>query len=159
MESNIDEHETRRLIILDGINRGIPYSEIAAELGVHLWVVMGDLRKMKHDRDPALKEAYMKAEERTQTEKRKLANIPDEKFHMMTGMTLKEKTFRNMISFYKPELLKIARSENESEAIRKLPNSVRRTLKHNGIIVQGWKTPELSEIALTHLSRNRSIHS
>jgi hypothetical protein len=159
MISNVQEQEERRVSIIDGINRGMPFSEIAAELGVHLWVVKGDIGRMRHDRDPELKEAYRMAEERIQTMKRKKANLPDEMFHMMTGMTLKEKTFKNMISFYKPELMKIIRSENESEAIRKLPDSVKRTLKNNGIIAQGWKTPEITIIARTRLTRVKSVNS
>jgi hypothetical protein len=159
MVSDIEEQEMRRIIIIDGINSGISYSKIAAKLGVNLWVVMGDIKRMRHDRDPGLNDAYVKAEERIQAMKRKKANLPDERFQMMTGMTLKEKSFRNMMSFYKPELMRIIRSENESKAIGKLPNSVKRTLKHNGIIIHGWKTPEISELALTHLSQSRPVNT
>ena len=159
MISNIREQEARRISIIDGINNGIPCSRIAAKLGVHLWVVMGDIRRMRHDRDPALKEAYRMAEERVQIEKRKVANKQDERFHMMAGMSLKEKTFSNMMSFYRPELMKILRSENECEAIRKLPESVKRTLKNNGIIAQGWRTPEITALARTHLTRVKSLNS
>ena len=159
MISNVQEQEERRVSIIDGINRGMPFSEIAAELGVHLWVVKGDIRRMRHDRDPELKEAYRMAEERVQIEKRKVANKQDERFHMMAGMSLKEKTFSNMMSFYRPELMKILRAENEGEAIRKLPDSVKRTLKNNGIIAQGWKTPEITIIARTRLTRVKSVNS
>jgi len=51
------EHEKRRLIILEGINGGIENSEIAAKLGVPLWVVRRDLKKMRYNRDPELKKA------------------------------------------------------------------------------------------------------
>ena len=159
MISDIQEQEERRISIIDGINRGMPVSEIAAELGVHLWVVKGDIGRMRHDRDPELKEAYRMAEERIQTMKRKKANLPDEMFHMMAGMSLKEKTFSNMMSFYRPELMKILRSENECEAIRKLPDSVKRALKHNGIIARGWRAPEITELARTHLTRSKSANS
>jgi transposase len=159
MVSDTKEQEARRMGIINGINNGIPCSKIAAKLGVRLRVIKSDIKRMRHDRDPALKKAYLKAEERVQSEKRKQANLPDERFQMMTGMTLKEKTFRNMLSFYKPELMEIIRSENESEAIGKLSNSVKRTLKHNGIIIQGWKTPEISELARKHLSQSRSVYS
>lgn len=145
------EHEKRRLIILEGIDGGIENSEIAAKLGVPLWVVRRDLKKMRYNRDPELKKAYRKAQERVQTKKQIIANSLGERFHRMTGMTFKEKTFNNMMSFYKPELTKIINAENECAAIRDLPNSVRKTLKRNGIIAQGWKTPEITEHARAHL--------
>jgi len=145
------EHEKRRLIILEGIDGGIENSEIAAKLGVPLWVVRRDLKKMRYNRDPELKKAYRKAQERVQTKKQIIANSLGDRFHRMTGMTFKEKTFNNMMSFYKPELTKIINAENECAAIRDLPNSVRKTLKRNGIIAQGWKTPEITEHARAHL--------
>jgi len=150
MMKNI-EHEKRRLIILEGIDGGIENSEIAAKLGVPLWVVRRDLKKMRYNRDPELKKAYRKAQERVQTKKQIIANSLGDRFHRMTGMTFKEKTFNNMMSFYKPELTKIINAENECAAIRDLPNSVRKTLKRNGIIAQGWKTPEITEHARAHL--------
>jgi len=153
MTSSIQELETRRLNILDGINEGFAYSKIADKLGVHLWVVMNDLKRMRHNRDPELKQVIRKAQELAQEKKRSIANQPAERFHRMTGMTFKEKTFNNMMSFYKPELVKILKSDNECAAIRDLPKSVRRTLKHNGIIAQGWRTPEITTIARTYLTR------
>jgi len=136
------EHEKRRLIILEGINGGIENSEIAAKLGVPPWVVR---------RDPELKKAYRKAQERVQAKKQRSTTSLAKRFQRMTGMTFKEKTFNNMMSFYKPELTKILNAENECAAIRDLPNSVRKTLKRNGIIAQGWKTPEITEHAREHL--------
>jgi len=159
MTSSIQEFETRRLNILDGINEGFAYSKIADRLGVHLWVVMSDLKRMRHNRDPELKQAMSKAQERVQEKKRSVANRPEERFHRMTGMTFKEKTFNNMMSFYKPELVKILKSDNECDAIRDLPKSVRRTLKHNGIIAQGWRTPEITALARTYLTRAPSANS
>jgi hypothetical protein len=58
-----------------------------------------------------------------------------------------------MMSFYEPELMKILESKNECDAIRDLPKSVRRTLKHNGIIVHGWRTPEITALARALLTR------
>jgi len=153
MSSNIQEQETRRLHILEGINEGFAYSKIAAKLGVHTWVVMRDLKRMRHNRDPELKQAIRKGQERVQVKKQSAASLPDKRFHSMTGMTLKEKTFNNMMTFYEPELTKILKSNNECAAIRDLPKSVRRTLKHNGIIVQGWRTPEITALARTYLTR------
>jgi hypothetical protein len=144
MTISIQEQETRRLDILEGIIGGLANSNIAVKLGVPLWVVRRDLKRMRYNRDPELKQAYMKAEEQIQAKEQSIANLPGERFHRMTGMTFKEKTFNNMMSFYKPELRKILKAENESAAIRDLPNSVRKTLKRNGIIAQGWKTPEIT---------------
>jgi IS30 family transposase len=159
MVSSIQELETRRLNILDGINGGFAYSKIADKLGVHLWVVMSDLKRMRHNRDPELKQAFRKAQAQVQAKKQSVARIPDERFHRMTGMSLKEKTFSNMMSFYEPELMKILESKNECAAIRDLPKSVRRTLKHNGIIVTGWRTPEITALARTYLTRVPSANS
>ncbi|MBN2334921.1 hypothetical protein JXL21_05135 [Candidatus Bathyarchaeota archaeon] len=152
MTINIQEQETRRLDILDGINGGYANSEIAVKLGVPLWVVRRDLKRMRHNRDPELKQAYRKAEEQVQAEKQSIASLPDERFQRMTGMTFKEKTFNNMMSFYRPELRKILEAENECAAIRDLSDSVRKTLKRNGIIAQGWKTPEITAHARAYLT-------
>jgi len=159
MTSSIQELETRRLNILDGINEGFAYSKIADKLGVHLWVVMSDLKRMRHNRDPELKQAFSKAQELVKAKKQSVASRPDERFHHMTGMSLKEKTFSNMMSFYEPELVKILESKSECDAIRELPKSVRRTLKHNGIIVKGWRTPEITALARTYLTRAPSANS
>ena len=153
MSSSIQELETRRLNIIEGINGGFAYSKIAERLGVRLWVVMRDLKRMRHNRDPELKQAYMKAQEQAQAKKQSVARLSDERFRSMTGMTLKEKTFSDMMSFYEPELIKILESKNECDAIRDLPKSVRRTLQHNGIIVQGWKIPEITPLARIYMIR------
>jgi len=159
MTISIQEQETRRLDILKGIIGGFANSKIAAKLGVPLWVVRRDLKRMRYNRDPELKQAYMKAQEQVQAKKQSVASLPDERFHRMTGMTFKEKTFNNMISFYKPELRKILKAENECTAIRDLPNSIRKTLKRNGIIAQGWKVPEITAHARAYLTGVPSMNS
>lgn len=151
MMNDTQEQETRRLDILDGINDGYGNTKIADKLGVPLWVIIHDLKRMRHNRDPELKQAYKKAEELFLAEKKIAANVPEERFQNMTGMSLKEKTFNNMMIFYKPELMKVIRSESECDAIRDLPNSVRKTLKRNGIIAQGWKSPEITATARQYL--------
>jgi len=159
MTIRIQEQETRRLDILEGIILGFANSKIAAKLGVPLYVVRRDLKRMRYNRDPELKQAYIKAEEQVQANKQSIANLPGERFHRMTGMTFKEKTFNNMMSFYKPELRKILKAENECAAIRDLPNSVRKTLKRNGIIAQGWKVPEITAHARAYLTGISSVNS
>jgi hypothetical protein len=159
MTNSIQEQETRRLDILKGIVGGFANSKIAAKLGVPLWVVRRDLKRMRHNRDPELKQAYREAQEQVQANKQSIAGLPDERFHRMTGMTFKEKTFNNMMSFYRPELRKILEAENECAAIRELPNSVRKTLKRNGIIAQGWKVPKITAHARAHLTGVPSANS
>ncbi len=63
----------------------------------------------------------------------KIYTKQEEMFLGMTGMTLQEKTFRNMIDFYKSELMEIMKAADQSAAIRVLPKSDRRTMLHNGI--------------------------
>ena len=150
--SNI-ERAARRLTILDGINGGITRLKIAEKLGVPRSVVNQDLSRMQRIKDPELKKAYGKARERVQAKKLAVSNRPGEKFQRMTGMTFKEKTFNNMMSFYGPELSKILKSENEYDAIRELSKSVRKTLKRNGIIAKVRKNSELTRLARTYLSR------
>ena len=101
----------------------------------------------------------MRAKERVQAKKQVIVSSLGERFHRMTGMTFKEKAFNNMMSFYKPELTKILNAENECAAIRELPKSVRKTLKRNGIIAQGWKTPEITEHARAYLTGVPSVNS
>ncbi|MFC1803087.1 hypothetical protein ACFL0D_03865 [Thermoproteota archaeon] len=152
MTSNIQEQEMRRLDIIDGINRGIAYTKIAARLGVPIRVVKRDLQRMKCNRDSKLKQAYSYAREQAQVKKQLIADLPNQRFHSMTGMTFKEKTFSNMMSFYGPELREILKAENEREAIRDLPSSVRKTLRRNGIIAQVYKSPQITADARTYLT-------
>ena len=159
MTNSIQEQEKRRPIILEGIIGGFAKSKIAVKLGVPLWVVRRDLKRMRYNRDPELKQAYKEAEEQVQAKGQLVTSILGERFQRMTGMTFKEKTFNNMMSFYKPELRKILKAENECAAIRDLPNSVRKTLKRNGIIAQGWKTPEITAHARAYLTGVPSVNS
>jgi type IV secretory pathway TrbD component len=159
MTDIIRGREKRRLAILDGINGGFANSKIAAKLGVQLWVVMSDLKRMRHNRDPELRQAIRKAREDAQAKKQSVASLPDERFNRMTGTTFKEKSFSNMMSFYKPELRKILRSEDECAAIRDLPNSVRKSLKRNGIIGNSLGTLEITAFARTCLTPASSVDS
>jgi hypothetical protein len=116
--------------------------------------VRGTLRRMRINGDSELKQAYVKAQEHVK--KQSAASLSDEKFHRMTGMTFKEKTFSNMMSFYRPELMKILRSKDECAEIRDLPKSVRRTLKHNGIIAH-FRVPYITAHARSYLTRVPSV--
>lgn len=157
MLKNTVERRKRRPVILHGISQDLKQSEIATKLGVNRWVIMNDLRYMQYYGDPELKEA-MEAQKHIQ-EKKRLASIRekkyaihDERFQNMTGMTLKEKSFRNMIDFHKRELMKILKSKDQNSAIMKLPKSIIRTLIHNGIITKERHTREISLNALEYLS-------
>jgi len=59
----------------------------------------------------------------------------NEIFLHMTGITLEEKSFRNMIDFYKSELIEIVNAEDQSAAIMALPKGDRITMLHNGILI------------------------
>jgi hypothetical protein len=76
----------------------------------------------------------------------------------MTGMTFQEKTRNNMMFFYRPELRKILKSKNEENAIRELPNSVKKTMKRNGIISTGWKRLEITAYARAYLTGKPSVN-
>ena len=155
--SNI-ERAARRLTILDGINGGITRFKIAEKLGVSHLVVKRDLNVMRRRKDPELKQAYIKGRERVLAKKLAVSNRPGEKFQRMTGMTFKEKTFNNMMSYYGPELRKILKAESEGDAIRDLPASIKKTLKRNGIITLKWKVPKITAYARTCLTGIPSLN-
>lgn len=147
----------RRPIILKGISQDLKHSEIAAQLGVNRWVIMNDLRYMQYNGDSELKQAQeaqrqIRAKKRSITIRDKTYIKHNERFLRMTGMTLQEKTFRNMIDFYKPELLKILKSNEQSAAIMNLPKNIRRTLMHNGIITDGRHHREIASDARKYLT-------
>jgi hypothetical protein len=123
--SNILNHqEKRRSIILKGISKGLKPSEIATQLNVNLRIVTSDLKKMRYQKDPKLKQALKKAQEQIKEKKPSITSIQEERFLKMTGMTLEEKTLQNMIHFYKPELIKILQSDDQADAISKLPKDM-----------------------------------
>ncbi len=146
----IHERQERRIIILKGINQGLKHSEIATQLGVNRRVILNDLRFMRNNGDPELKEAH-KAQEQIRVNKPSVASMNSERFLNMTGMTFQEKSFRNMIDFNKHVLMKILNSKNQHAAIMRLPKNTRRTLKNNGIITSGWNKCEITLKTLDYL--------
>lgn len=155
MTNSNDKRNERRLIILKGLNDGLSKERIAEELGVHPRIVRRDLTRMHRRRDPELRKALSNAQEHVLAEKERIRNKAGERFKHITGMTFEEKTFENMMKFYLPEIRKIMRSKKQDVAIRALPGSVVKTLKRNGIIVQGRKTPHVTSKAMTHLANRR----
>jgi hypothetical protein len=151
MTTQRNDQEKRRPIILEGLSRNMKTSEIASQLGVKKWVIKRDIRKMRYNRNPKLKRAYKTADEAKEKNMRSKANRAEEKFQDMTGMTLEEKTFLNMLHYYRPELVKILSSNDENPAINKLASSTKRCLKKHGIIVTGWKESEITPKARKYL--------
>jgi hypothetical protein len=149
--------QKRRPIILEGISRDLKHSEIASQLGVNRWVIINDLRLMRNHGDTELRQAR-RAQEQIQTKKQsalmgeKKSVIHNERFLRMTGMTLQERSFRNMIDFNRHELMKILRSKDQNAAIFRLPKSIRKTLVRNGIITKGWHGREITTNALEYLT-------
>jgi hypothetical protein len=147
------ERQRRRQVILEGISRDIKQSNIAAQLGVSRWVIKNDVKYMHINRDPELKRA-IDGREKVRAEKRPdVASASEKKFMNMTGMTLKEKSFRNMIDFYKSSLTVIMNAKDQNAAIMRLPKSVRGPLTRNGIITKGWHDREITSNALEYLAK------
>jgi len=151
MLNNVHEPEERRLVILEGINHDLNSSEIAAKLGVERWIVRKDLKSMKYNRDPELIRAYKDQFTRAIANKRSASKLSDERFHTMTGMTFQEKTFDNMMNFYRPELIRVIESRDETVAITNLDKSIQRVLKHNDIISGGKNRRRITSKARAHL--------
>jgi hypothetical protein len=76
----------------------------------------------------------------------------------MTGITLQEKSFRNMIDFNKYELLNILKSNDQHAAIMSLPENIKKTLKRNGIITKRWQDNEISDRAQEYLTIKNPAH-
>lgn len=155
MSNTIQDRADRRVIILEGMNKGLTNDTIAENLGVSPIVIRKDLNRMRKRKDPELREAKRNAEEIVLDKREKKANRPNERFQESTGMTFQEKTFQNMMTFYGPEIKKILRAAVESDEIRKLPNSARKAMKRNGIIAQGWRTPEITSKARNYLTSQK----
>jgi hypothetical protein len=147
-----EDRESRRFPILEGISKNLSHSKIAAQLGVNRWTINSDIRKMQHERDPELRQMYQKRDELIKAKKQMSAQKRDNRFYRMTGMTIDEKMFQNMIHFHKPELKKVMGSKNESNEISKLSRNVRKILKRNKIINHGWGKYEITPKARDFLT-------
>jgi hypothetical protein len=157
MSENKSARNKRRLIILEGISQDLGHSEIAAQLGANRWVVRSDIKYMQRNDDPGL---ILAKEDQAQIHEKKALLLTEEtrhfkqnqKFKSMTGITLQEKSFRNMIDYNRHELNNILRSEDQNAEIFKLSKSVQKTLKRNGIITKRWKDNEITERAQEYLT-------
>jgi hypothetical protein len=157
MLENTSARKKRRLIILKGISQDLKHSEISAQLGANRWGIISDIKFMRRIGDLGLIQAE---EAQVQVREEKVLLLMKEKGHFkqnerflgMTGITLQEKSFRNMIDFNKYELLKILKSEDQHAAIIGLPKSIQKTLKRNGIITKRWQDNEITERAQEYLT-------
>jgi transposase len=145
-----EEQERRRQALLNGIRHNHSYREMAAKLGVRRGDLLRDLKAMRRSGDPELRDAQRIAQARIDEEKRPASKRQEERFQDMTGMTLKERSFQNMVDFHKHELMNILRSGDREAAIRDLPKSTRRTLIHNGILTDRNK-PKITQQAREQL--------
>jgi hypothetical protein len=141
----------RQSAIIEGISRNLKPSEIASRLRVSKWVVVKDIKKMRYQRNLELEKAYEIAKKRRKKKARPIAVRAEKRFQEMTGMTLEEKTYINMLHYYKTDLLEIFDSNNENHAIQRLPSSTRRCLKKHDIITSGWKDSEINEKVRSYL--------
>ena len=157
MTNTKEEQEARRTVILEGLNNGLSKEKIAEQLGIHPRMVRRDSSRMQHSKDPELKQAQINARDKALEAKELISNRAGEQFKKITGMTFQEKTFSNMMSFYEPEIRQIMKATEQDIAIRKLPSSVVKTLKRNGIIASGWKSPQVTQKARMHLAGSHSI--
>ena len=156
MLENTVERDKRRLVILEGISRDLKPSEISAQLGVNRWGMKSDIKFMRRNGDLGLikaEKAQVLVREKKalliSKEKRHLKQ--NERFLSMTGITIQEKSFHNMINFNKHELLKILKSKDQHIAISKLPKNTRKTLENNGIITKVWRKSEITLKTLDYL--------
>ena len=160
------ELEMRRTEILEAISQGLKYSEIAAKLGTSRWKILNEVRIMRLNTDLRLRDAerarnMVQAEEGVRVESGKVYVREDEVFQRMTGLTLEEKSFENMIEFYRPQLLSIIASDDEGAAIMGLPKRVRATLRNNGIIDGrrgSRKTWRITEKSKDYLRKTLASH-
>ena len=160
MLENTGTRENRRPIILEGISQDLNHSKISARLGSNRWVVQSDIRYMRRNGDRGLKQAekdqaQVREKKAFLFEKDKKHYKQNKRFLRMAGITLEERSFRNMIDFNKLALLKILRSEDQYAAIVKLPTSIRKTLKKNGIITKRCQDNEISKRAQEYLTSKK----
>ena len=138
------EREIRRPIILEGISKDLSYSAIADQLGVTRYIVQKDIRTMQYNKDPELRKVYNEREEYKKNKHKKYVKKIETRFHRMTGISLEEKMFRNMIHFYKKEIGRVIGSENESLEIGNLSNKIRKIFIRNKIMKRGGSKYELT---------------
>jgi hypothetical protein len=157
MLENTNTRKNRRSTILEGISQDLKHSEISEQLGTNRWVIRSDIRNMKNNGDIGFKQAeeaqaLIREKKVLLLKKEKKYYKQNESFLNSTGITLQEKSFRNMVDFNKFELLKILKSEDQHAEINLLSKSIQRTLKKNGVITKRWRDNEITERAEDYLT-------
>ena len=143
------EDNKKRNAILEGISQNISVVDISRRTGTTRREVVRIIRAMRRNKDPELREAEDVAEAENNSRLNTSQKL-DNKFYEMTGLTFQEKTFQNMVAFYRPELISILNTRDQDTAIRKLPTSVRKTLVRNNILTSKGKL-EVTQIAIKYL--------
>lgn len=164
MLENTSARNKRRVIILEGISQDLGHSEISNQLGTNRWVVRSDIKYMQRNDDLGLRLA--KEDQVLLREKMALLQTEEtrhfkqnQRFQRMTGITLQEKSFRNMIDYNRHDLLNVLRSDDQNAAIFKLSKTIQKTLKKNGIITKRWKDNEITESAEDYLTDKNLAHT
>jgi len=139
-----------RSVLLDGLSRNQSYAELALRLGVRRGELIREVKGMRRRRDAGYFDAKRRGRGFLEEERVAVSVRREERFFGMMGMSIREKTFLNMVSFYRPELLAILRSEDHESAIRELPNSVRKTLVRNNILASRGRL-KVTDLALSML--------
>jgi hypothetical protein len=142
--------ESHRHVILDGISQNVGYTELASQLGVSRRKVIREVKTLRRRRDPELFEAKRAAKVRVDEEKLSVSRKREERFFRMTVMTIHEKSYQNMVQFYKPEILSILESEKQEAAVSEIPQRVRKILRKYNILT-GRSFPEISQRAQDQL--------
>jgi hypothetical protein len=150
--ANTSMDEDRRQVLLNGISQNIKYTELAALLGVRRRELITEVKTLQRNRDPDLEKARRLGQAKKRKEELAASRKREENFYEMTGMTFQEKSFQNMVYFFKRELLTIVRSRDQEAAIRNLPKSTRRTMVHNGILIKR-KSNEITQKAVNQLKK------
>ena len=147
---NTSVRENRKQEILDGIRQNLSYKQIACNIGIRRRELIRDIKTMQRIKDPELKMAQSVAEAKLDEAKKVASKKRDKQFHDFMGMTPSEKSFQNMVYFYKSELTNILDSDDQIAAIRELPTSVRKTLTRNKILIKYGQT-HVSKLACEQL--------
>ena len=146
---NKQKQALRRPAVLEGISQNQTYKEIAFKLDVNEADIFRDISTMRFNKDPGLFNAQRMRQDIRKKKQELWSKTLEDKFTKMTGMTIQEKSFENMVDYYKPELLIILSSRDSATEIKKLPLTTRRALLKAGLL--NSKHTEITQKALDHL--------
>ena len=139
----------RRPSVLEGISQNQNYKEIADKVGVNQIDIFRDVNTMRFNKDPGLVEAQRMGHAKRKKEQVLWSESLEEKFIKMTGKSIQEKSFENMVFHYKPELLIVLESGDFETGIKKLSLNTRRALVKAGLLNK--EHTDITQKALDHL--------